>query len=257
MNGMRLNRLIVALGLIVVGAIACQQPALQPAGTPVARPPTWFVLNQVRPNSIVGKVVNDSGAPMFGAQVLLDTNRRTFTDSSGRFTFLNVPAASYTIRVLRVGFVQGREVARTVDGSGLAIVIQLHPSPYTLDEICTMMVEPNVNVVVHPVRLPEALSSAAFGIPRGLVIRVVDGSYDDTMYGDSLSWSRDNDGNLSAQSHRPGERAGVYTVEVSAPGFRHWKRTGIRVTKEGCHVDMQTVDVTLEPMTTKHERSLD
>ena len=32
------------------------------------------------------------------------------------------------------------------------------------------------------------------------------------------------------------ERAGTYEVTVAAPGYRIWRRTGVRVTADECHV---------------------
>ncbi|MEO5580406.1 MAG: PEGA domain-containing protein [Gemmatimonadaceae bacterium] len=32
------------------------------------------------------------------------------------------------------------------------------------------------------------------------------------------------------------ERAGTYTVTVTKPGYREWRRTGVQVGRDECHV---------------------
>ncbi len=43
------------------------------------------------------------------------------------------------------------------------------------------------------------------------------------------------------------ERAGTYTVVVRNPGYRDWRATGVRVTRDECHVITQTLTARLEP----------
>lgn len=247
---MRMNRLIVVAAAGLAGTVACHRSTQDSDASPASRPAPWLAIDQVRPNSIVGKVVNDSGSPVTGLQIILDGKRAT-TDSAGRFEYLDVPAGWHTIDVERSGSERVHEIEKTVDGSGLAIAIQLRARTARTErlvEFCTTELRMNVGVVVHPVRLPL---TSMLGIPRGIAIRVVDGSYDDTIYGDSST--RETNGDLRVSSGGQRERPGDYTVEVTAPGFRPWRRTGIHVAQGKCHITSQSVEVTLEPMTTKHE----
>jgi hypothetical protein len=131
--------------------------------------------------------------------------------------------------------------------SGVSMAFQLHARTEPLVEACTMELRINVRVVVHSVRLPQ---TSRLGIPRGIAIRVVDGSYDDTIYGDSLP--RQPNGDLIVASSQRRERPGDYTVEVTAPGYRPWRRTDVHVPQGKCHITPATVDVTLEPMKKEH-----
>ena len=43
------------------------------------------------------------------------------------------------------------------------------------------------------------------------------------------------------------ERAGVYVVTVSKPGYREWTRAGVSVTRDECHVKTAVLRADLEP----------
>jgi len=42
------------------------------------------------------------------------------------------------------------------------------------------------------------------------------------------------------------ERAGTYTVVVTKPGYRDWRASGVRVTRDECHVITVTLTARLE-----------
>jgi hypothetical protein len=43
------------------------------------------------------------------------------------------------------------------------------------------------------------------------------------------------------------ERAGTYAVEVTAPGYSPWERTGVRVRRDECHVRTASLVARLQP----------
>lgn len=54
-------------------------------------------------------------------------------------------------------------------------------------------------------------------------------------YRDSTSFAADSLWNTWSLTAAP-ERAGVFTIVVSKPGYRDWIRTNVVVTKDDCHV---------------------
>ena len=45
-----------------------------------------------------------------------------------------------------------------------------------------------------------------------------------------------------------GERPGVYTLTVQKPGYREWRKSGVRVTADRCHVQLVRVTARLQPL---------
>ena len=89
----------------------------------------------------------------------------------------------------------------------------------TSDVICTA--EARAGLTVSPV---DSITSAP--VTSSLQVVAKEGAYADTakvLIGTSvgLAW----------------ERAGTYTVEVSAPGYMLWSKSNVVVTKGICHVD--------------------
>lgn len=64
------------------------------------------VADTLRSSTVRGTVVDsETGAPVAGAQVrLVELERRVETHASGRFTFADVPAGTYTLAVRRIGY---------------------------------------------------------------------------------------------------------------------------------------------------------
>jgi hypothetical protein len=178
----------------------------------------------------MNRVVVASAVVLVGAaglRIILDSNREATTDSAGRFQYLDVPAGWHSIDVLRSGSERVHEIEKTVDGSGLAIAIQLHPQPERSVHFCTLERRPNVGVVVHPARLPQ---TSTLGIPRGIAIRVVDGDYDDTIYGDSPVKPMGSSCVVGRRARRP-----AITPSKFRAWFRLWRRTGVHVARETAH----------------------
>jgi hypothetical protein len=43
-----------------------------------------------------------------------------------------------------------------------------------------------------------------------------------------------------------GEHAGIFRVTVRKPGYRDWVRSGVRVTRDACHVQPTTLTALLQ-----------
>src|SRR5688572_14541684 len=76
-----------------------------------------------------------SGQPLPGAQVTIPaTTSRAVTDESGRFSLLNVPQGTHTLRVTRLGF---RPITRdvSVGSAGATVTIAMESDPLRLEEM--------------------------------------------------------------------------------------------------------------------------
>ncbi len=106
----------------------------------------WLVVVCSIPTGVAGQgvgqevlgVVRDAStdAPVEAAEVsLVERGLRTLTDSGGRFTFVDVPEGTHTLRVDRLGY-RVYEVAVTVGESGAPpLVVSVEPAVLQLSEI--------------------------------------------------------------------------------------------------------------------------
>jgi hypothetical protein len=106
----------------------------------------------------------------------------------------------------------------------------LDPSP-----ICTQELRPAVMVQVK-----DSLTNVGTASGASLVVR-------DAAFTDSVAVPNArpdlNDWVLAAA----GERAGVYQVTVSKPGYAKWVQSNVRVTKNQCHVNTVNLTALLQP----------
>jgi hypothetical protein len=91
---------------------------------------------------------------------------------------------------------------------------------------CTLDLRPALAVEVR-----DSVTSAAAG--QGARLIATDGVYADTAQ---------FEGPFGGPYRLADERAGTYTVTVEQEGYRLWSRSGIRVTRDECHV--RTVSLT-------------
>ena len=92
------------------------------------------------------------------------------------------------------------------------------------DSVCTLEARAAIGVLVR-----DSVSGTAPDT-AGAVVLVVDGVYRDTAEFPQYSTQA---GTLYYLAR---ERAGRYTVRVEQPGYQPWERTGVRVTRDECHV---------------------
>jgi outer membrane receptor protein involved in Fe transport len=96
-RGLRSN--YFTLNRLATVAIACQ------LFLPVLRPSTAAAQGAAQTGSVAGKVTDEKGAPIAGAQVgIQGTTVGALTGSSGEYVLANVPAGSQTVRARMVGF---------------------------------------------------------------------------------------------------------------------------------------------------------
>ncbi len=89
--------------------------------------------------TIAGIITDEAtGDPLEAARVVLTgPNRIEATNREGRFTFRNVPAGTYQVRVLRLGYRPRSDSATVAPGETVALALGLAPAPVQLDEIVT------------------------------------------------------------------------------------------------------------------------
>jgi len=100
---------------------------------------------------------------------------------------------------------------------------------------CTTNVVPAIAADVRsaPTGLPLADSAIGFAI---------DGAYSDSLIacgGDSL-------GRITTICGA-WERAGIYTVVVTRPGYQRWSQASVSAPRRACHVQTQTVHAAMAP----------
>ena len=101
--------------------------------------------------------------------------------------------------------------------------------------VCTAILKYGVNIAV--------VDSATGSPPSEATLLVTSGSYTDSVGPRGPSQTTPPVLMLSTA----GERAGTYSVTVRSPGYRDWRRTGIRVTADECHVKPVNLTARLQP----------
>ena len=97
----------------------------------------WTSIAAAQQGSI-GGVVSDqlNNSPVAGARVMLgNTNRTAVTNTSGRFALVAVPAGSYELRVIAVGYASQTRVVQVAAGAPTSADFSLTRAVITLDEV--------------------------------------------------------------------------------------------------------------------------
>jgi len=85
--------------------------------------------------TLAGKVVDEKSNPIAGASVhLVNTQKGTITDTTGRFQLRNIPAGNYTLQVTAIGFAS-MEQAVSITNASAETDIKLTPEAQLLDDI--------------------------------------------------------------------------------------------------------------------------
>lgn len=101
------------------------------------------------------------------------------------------------------------------------------------DVVCTLIAVPGINVLVRD------SVSGAFG-SNGATATAVDGTYTDTNGFPAISTQPELPISLAY------EREGTYAVTVAKTGYKAWNTSGIRVTRDVCHVRTVTLTARLQ-----------
>lgn len=87
------------------------------------------------PNSLRGRVTDESGRPVSFAQIQLDPgDRRVVADQSGDFTIASIPDGEYQLRVRRIGF-EPTQVMVRFPFAGPSLTITMTSLPRVLDSV--------------------------------------------------------------------------------------------------------------------------
>lgn len=115
------------------------------------------------------------------------------------------------------------------------LIISSACSSASTSPICTQELRPALMVYVK-----DSLTNTGTASGASLVAR--EGTYKDSVaFPDGRPEL--NGLNLNAA----GERAGTYEVAVSKPGYATWIKSGVRVTKNECHVNTVQLTALLQP----------
>ncbi|MDP9177076.1 MAG: carboxypeptidase-like regulatory domain-containing protein [Gemmatimonadota bacterium] len=101
------------------------------------------------------------------------------------------------------------------------------------DVLCTEIAIPGINVLVRD------SVSGAFG-SNGATATAVDGAYSDTNGFPATHTQPENPIALAY------EREGTYAVTVTKTGYKAWTASGVRVTRDRCHVRTVTLNARLQ-----------
>jgi hypothetical protein len=101
------------------------------------------------------------------------------------------------------------------------------------DVVCTLIAVPGINVFVR-----DSVSGSFVG--NGATASAVDGSYTDTS---ALPEAASQPEVAISLAH---EREGTYTVSVTKSGYKAWTASGVRVTRDRCHVRTVTLNARLQ-----------
>jgi TonB-dependent receptor len=90
--------------------------------------------------SITGRVVDRDGFPMPGATVLLVElpSKGTVSDANGRYTLVNVPVGSYTVRVSYIGYATLNLPVVVRQGESSALNVRLEEAAKVGDEVIVL-----------------------------------------------------------------------------------------------------------------------
>lgn len=92
------------------------------------------------------------------------------------------------------------------------------------ETVCTADFRYGLNVTVV-----DSLTGAP--VPRPILIVASEGAFSDTS-----KFALQTDGMPFGSWPLLGERSGVFTVLVRAPGFQDWQQSNVRIGRDACHV---------------------
>ena len=117
-NPLRASFTLFAAGLFAATALFAQSAAAQTG-------------------AVTGTVVSaQTGEPPSAAQVSLEgTGLGALTQSNGRFLILRVPAGTYTVNAVLIGFASGSAQVTVSSGESAVVELRMEPQAISLSEI--------------------------------------------------------------------------------------------------------------------------
>jgi hypothetical protein len=244
-----LRRVLIGLGLSA--CLACN-PARSPIShaptTPADRPSAASIdLHSVPGGDISGELVGGEGRiPLDHAAIALEGRGVVaVSDSLGRFQLRNVNPGRHILRARRIGYYASIDTVAVLENSDTAIVITLRRDDRPPVEVCAGPGQAGVVLSVFPVGSPPGLPTVVPTVPRTASVVVSDRDFVERIAINSIPAQPDGVRRVYAANERPG----TYQIEVSAPGFRPWRRPDVVVAKTKCDdvVPVQ-LDVHLEAL---------
>lgn len=117
--------------------------------------------------------------------------------------------------------------------AGIALSASLWGCSSPNDVACTLIVVPGIDVLVR-----DSISGS-FG-SNGATATAVDGSFTDT------NGFPENFTQPETPISLAHEREGTYSVTVTKAGYKAWTTSGVRVTRDVCHVRTVTLTARLQ-----------
>ena len=243
-------RTLAAVVLIAAGCV--QRPLARDVESPTVAPapqaPTPIRSDSgVAPvGALTGRVVDSGGRGVPEVAVIVrghaphrDTIRRvTMSDSQGAFTHDRLPAGSYSLMARRIGLESHAWQQIITAGRRDSVVIAMRFSPERLLTIltCSATDQPAIQLEVRDILTRAPVNDSVFATAR-------DGAYFDTLRVSAAATNASAVTLVAASG-----RAGLYEVTVTRPGYRQWTRTGIRVTRGECGLDIPLLQAWLQPV---------
>ena len=110
--------------VLSLAAVALLRPPSPPVRAVRTTATTW--VPAAAADSIRGRVVDSTGAPVAAAQVtLVELARAATTDSRGAFVFGDVPAGRYTIVARRIGYAATSQLVRVTTGERPSVDVRM------------------------------------------------------------------------------------------------------------------------------------
>ena len=105
-------------------------------------------------------------------------------------------------------------------------------------DACSLELRPGIVVEIRDAATNAFIAQQATAI-------VTEGSFRDSLrlHGST----RVGDSVVRTTKSGVSERAGTYTLEITAPGYARWVRTGIQVREDECHVRTANLVARLQP----------
>jgi hypothetical protein len=157
------------------------------------------------------------------------TNGYAKGNVSGRVVFLRPRTDTVRLRVRASGFDTASVLVR-LDTVRLPLLVTMRPTTLLLPPVCTANVAPAISL---------SRDSQSARDTTLVTLRVRDGTFEQVATVRLRDWQYNKD--------FARERAGTYDIEARALGYGTWRRTGIKVQKDICHVATKTFRVLLVP----------
>ena len=198
------------------------------------------------PPGTITAIVRDrqTGNPLPNTVVMVEgTGAGALTDSAGwaRIADVGFLRAAYTIAVHRMGYrpVRARvaasaaSTAATTTYAPSAVVLEASLEPYTVRHHCRGSIPAAERYAVTLVVRDLATGRAPQGPVRAMLIDLTGSGYrDSTVVNGTDKAEQRAAGALIAQLGR--ERAGIYGIRASAPGYAEWSLDWLRAERESC-----------------------